>query len=279
MSKPKVFVGRVLPEGGLEMIRGACDADVWPDELPPSREALLERVRGVDGLVSLLTDPVDAEVMDAAGPGLKVISNYAVGYDNVDVPAATARGIPVGNTPGVLTETTADLAFALLMAGARRIVEGADYVRAGKWRTWGPMLFLGHDVHGATLGIVGMGRIGQAMTRRAAGFGMRVVYYDPYCNPEKAPFLNITVRCDLDELLAESDFVSLHVPLTDQTRHLIDAGYTSPDRLGAFGGSAGGLLMGAVANLAPDDLNIHRQLGAVIALNLVHNAQEEKTIP
>ncbi|MDD3828481.1 MAG: D-glycerate dehydrogenase [Anaerolineae bacterium] len=223
MSKPKVFVGRVLPEGGLEMIRGACDADVWPDELPPSREALLERVRGVDGLVSLLTDPVDAEVMDVAGPGLKVISNYAVGYDNVDVPAATARGIPVGNTPGVLTETTADLAFALLMAGARRIVEGADYVRAGKWRTWGPMLFLGHDVHGATLGIVGMGRIGQAMTRRAAGFGMRVVYYDPYCNPEKAPFLNITVRCDLDELLAESDFVSLHVPLTDQTHQLIDA--------------------------------------------------------
>ncbi len=223
MSKPKVFVTRTLPEGGLDLIRQTCDADVWPEELPPSREVLLDRVRGVEGIVSLLTDRVDAEVMDAAGPGLKVISNYAVGYDNVDVPAATARGIPLGNTPGVLTETTADMAFALLMAGARRIVEGADYVRAGKWRTWGPTLFLGHDVHGATLGIVGMGRIGQAMTRRAMGFDMRVVYFDPYCDEGKAPFVGVALRCALDELLAESDFVSLHVPLSAETRHLIDA--------------------------------------------------------
>jgi lactate dehydrogenase-like 2-hydroxyacid dehydrogenase len=223
MGKPKVLITRVLPEGALEIIRRACDADVWPDELPPSREALLDRVRGVEGIVSLLTDRVDAEVMDAAGPSLRVISNYAVGYDNVDVPAATARGIPLGNTPGVLTETTADMAFALLMAGARRIVEGADYVRAGTWRTWGPTLFLGHDVHGATLGIVGMGRIGQAMTRRATGFDMRVNYYDPYCDADKAPFLGVALRCELDELLAESDFVSLHVPLSDQTHHLIDA--------------------------------------------------------
>ena len=223
MSKPKVFVSRVLPEGGLELIRQACDADVWPDELPPSREVLLDRVRGVEGIVSLLTDRVDAEVLDAAGPGLKVISNYAVGYDNVDLPAATARGIPLGNTPGVLTETTADMAFALLMAGARRIVEGADYVRAGKWRTWGPTLFLGHDVHGATLGIVGMGRIGQAITRRAIGFDMRVVYFDPYCDADKAPFVGVALRCDLDELLAESDFVSLHAPLSSETHHLIDA--------------------------------------------------------
>ncbi len=173
MDKPKVFVSRILPEKGLELVRQACDAEVWTDELPPPRQALLDKVHGVDGLLSLLTDPVDAEVMNAAGPGLKVISNFAVGYDNVDVAAATARGIPVGNTPGVLTETTADLAFALLMAAARRVVEGAEYVRAGKWRTWGPTLLLGHDVNGANLGIVGMGRIGhrsaQAVVRATGG--------------------------------------------------------------------------------------------------------------
>jgi glyoxylate reductase len=146
-----------------------------------------------------------------------------VGHDNVDVAAATARGIPVGNTPGVLTETTADMAFALLMAAARRIVEGADYVRAGRWRTWGPTLLLGHDVHGATLGIVGMGRIGQALARRASGFDMKVTYFDPYCDEAKLPREGVGQRCELDQLLAESDFVSLHVPLTEDTHHLIDA--------------------------------------------------------
>ena len=223
MKKPKVFVTRIIPDGGLGLVRQACDAEIWPDDVPPPRRVLLEKVRGVEGLLCLLTDPVDAELMDAAGPGLKVISNFAVGYDNVDIAEATARGIPVGNTPGVLTETTADMAFTLLMAAARRVVEGAEYVQAGKWRTWGPMLLLGHDVHGATLGIVGMGRIGQAMARRAAGFGMRVVYYDPYCDAEKAPFVDVVLRCDLDDLLAEADFVTVHAPLTDDTYHLIDA--------------------------------------------------------
>ena len=223
MGKPKVFVTRAIPDRGLELLRQACHIEVWDGELPPPREALLERVRGVDGLLSLLTDPVDAGLMDAAGPGLRVISNYAVGYDNIDVAEATRRGIPVGNTPGVLTETTADMAFALLMAAARRIVEGAEYVRAGRWRTWGPKLLLGHDVHGATLGVIGMGRIGQAVTRRASGFDMRVVYFDPYCDPEKGPFVGVAVRCDLADLLAEADFVSLHVPLTEETHHLIDA--------------------------------------------------------
>jgi glyoxylate reductase len=223
MGKPKVFVTRAIPDRGLELLRQACDVQVWDGELPPPREVLLERVRGLDGLLSLLTDPVDAELMDAAGPGLKVISNYAVGYDNIDVAEATGRGIPVGNTPGVLTETTADMAFALLMAAARRVVEGAEYVRAGRWRTWGPKLLLGHDVHGATLGIVGMGRIGQAVTRRAIGFDMQVVYFDPYCDAEKGPFVGVAVRCSLDQLLAEADFVSLHVPLTEDTYHLIDA--------------------------------------------------------
>jgi glyoxylate reductase len=223
MDKPRVFVTRIIPEGGLELVRQACDAEIWPDEVPPPRPLLLDRVRGVAGLLSLLTDRIDAELMDTAGPGLKVISNFAVGYDNVDVAAATSRGIPVGNTPGVLTETTADMAFALLMAAARRVVEGADYVRAGRWRTWGPMLLLGHDVHGATLGIVGMGRIGQSVTRRAAGFGMRVIYFDPLCDATKGLFVDVAVQCGLDDLLAQADFVSLHVPLTESTYHLIDA--------------------------------------------------------
>ena len=223
MDKPKVFVTRVIPEEGLRLVQEACDAEVWMEEVPPSRETLLTKVQGIEGLLCLLTDEVDAELMDAAGPGLEVISNFAVGYDNIDVGAATARGIRIGNTPGVLTETTADMAFALLMAAARRIVEGAEYVKAGKWRTWGPTLLLGHDVHGATLGIVGMGRIGAEVARRATGFNMQVIYFDPYCDPDKAPFVDVGLRCTLDELLAESDFVSLHVPLTSETQHLIDA--------------------------------------------------------
>jgi len=223
MIKPRVFVTRIIPEGGQALIRAACDADVWDEELPPPRSALLLRAPGIDGLLCLLTDRIDGEVMDAAGPGLRVISNHAVGYDNVDVAAATARGIPVGNTPGILTETTADFAFALLMAAARRVVEGADYVRAGKWRTWGPMILLGHDIHGATLGLAGMGRIGQAMARRAAGFGMKVIYYDPYFDPAGAAAPGAERRDTLEALLAEADFISLHVPLTPDTHHLIDA--------------------------------------------------------
>ncbi len=219
--KPKVFITRKIPEAGLAMIRAVCDADIWDDPLPPPRNVLLERVRGVDGILSLLTDKIDAAVMDAVGAQLKVISNYAVGYDNIDIPAATARGIAVGNTPGILTETTADFAFALLLAAARRVVEGDKFVRAGKWQTWGPRLLLGAEVHGATLGLVGFGRIGQAMARRAAGFGMRVLYHQRHDSPV-AESLG-AVRADFDTLLRESDFVSLHVPLTRQTYHLLDA--------------------------------------------------------
>lgn len=220
MTKPKVFVTRIIPDTGLKLVQDFCDVDLWTDELPPPREALLTRVRGVEGLLCLLTDRVDAEVMDAAGPGLKVISNHAVGYDNVDIPAATARGIPVGNTPGILTDATADFAFALLLAAARRVVEGERFVRAGRWKTWGPSLLLGQDVYGATLGVIGFGRIGQAVARRAAGFAMRVLYYDP-SQPQPPANLRAT-PVDLATLLRESDFVSLHVPLTQETRHLIN---------------------------------------------------------
>lgn len=221
MPKPKVYVTRLIPEEGLQRILEACDAEVWEGELPPPREVLLEKVRGKEGLLSLLTDQVDAELMDAAGT-LRVISNYAVGYDNIDVKAATERGIPVGNTPGVLTETTADLAFALLMAVARRVVEGVDYVRAGLWKTWGPRLLLGQDVHGATLGIIGFGRIGQAMARRARGFDMRVLYYDRTRRKELEASLGARYA-DLDTLLRESDFVSIHTDLNPSTYHLINA--------------------------------------------------------
>jgi glyoxylate reductase len=220
MPRPRVFVTRVIPDKGLDLIRQACDADVWAEELPPPREVLIERVRGVDGALCLLTDRIDATIMDAAGPGLKVISNCAVGYDNIDVAAATARRIPVGNTPGILTDATADFAFALLMATARRIVDGDRYTRAGKWKTWGMSILLGPDVHGATLGIVGYGRIGQALARRASGFNMRVLYYDPtILNPD--PSLPGT-PVDFETLLRESDFVSLHTPLTERTRHMMD---------------------------------------------------------
>lgn len=220
MAKPKVYVTRLIPEEGLNMVLEACDAEVWEEELPPPREVLLEKAKGKDGLLCLLTDKVDAELMDTAGT-LKVISNYAVGYDNIDVKAATERGIPVGNTPGVLTDTTADFAFALLMAVARRVVEGVDYVRAGKWKTWGPRLLLGQDVHGATLGIIGFGRIGQAVARRAKGFDMRILYYDIYRREDLEQSMGVQY-VDMDTLLRESDFVTIHTSLNESTYHLID---------------------------------------------------------
>ncbi len=239
MTKPKVFVTRIIRDKGLALVKEACQADIWPDELPPNRETLLEHVRGVDGLLCLLTDRIDGEVMDAAGPGLKVISNHAVGFDNIDVAAATARGIPVGNTPGILTDATADMAFALMMAAGRRVVEAEKFLRAGKWKTWGPSLLLGVDFAGATLGIIGFGRIGQAVAKRSKGFDMQVLYYDPGVSNPSASTAGLdtadehrlldplprAVSTDLDTLLRESDFVSIHVPLTLETRHLVNAGF------------------------------------------------------
>ena len=175
MSKPKVFITRTIPDKGLEIIKDSCNVDVWLDDRPPSREELLQHMQGVNGLLCLLTDKIDSHVMDAAGSQLKVISNFAVGFDNIDISAATASGIPVGNTPDVLTDATADFAFALIISVCRRLMEGERYVRAGQWKTWNPMLLLGIEMKGATLGLVGFGRIGKAVARRAMGFEMRVI--------------------------------------------------------------------------------------------------------
>jgi len=217
--KPKVYVTRQVPEAGIAKLKSECEVEIWEGELPVPRDVLLEKVRDIDGLYCLLTERIDQGLLDAA-PRLRVVSNMAVGYDNINVAACTARGIPVGNTPGVLTETTADLTFALLMAAARRIVEGMDYVRARRWKTWGPMLLMGQDVYAATLGIIGLGRIGQAVARRARGFNMRILYHDVRRMTEAEAGLDVTF-VDMDTLLAESDFVTVHVNLTEATYHLI----------------------------------------------------------
>lgn len=219
---PSVVVTREIPEAGLRLVREAfSDVEVWADPLPPSPDELAGLLRGRDGALTLLTDTIDGAVLDRE-PQLKIVSNFAVGYDNIDVEAATARGVAVGNTPDTLTETTADFAFALLMAAARRVTEGADYVRAGKWETWGPRLLLGRDVHGATLGIVGFGRIGKEVAKRARGFGMELLATDAYEDPAAAAEFGITY-VPLDELLRRSDFVSLHVALTPETTGMIGA--------------------------------------------------------
>jgi glyoxylate reductase len=218
---PYVYVTRRIPKAGLSLLRGCAHVKVWDGELPPPREVLLEEARAADGLLTLLTDKVDSELMDAA-PRLKVVSNYAIGYDNIDVQAASERGIVVCNTPGILTDTTADFAFALMACVARRVVEAERYVRAGKWKTWGPMLCLGYDLHGATLGLIGLGRIGGVVAKRATGFEMRLLYYDLHRQPRLEQELGL-VHADLDTVLRESDFISLHTPLTPETYHMIGA--------------------------------------------------------
>lgn len=217
----KVYVTRLIPKPGLNVLRGCAETKVWEEELPPPRDVLQEEAKRVDGLLTLLTDPIDADLMDAA-PDLKVISNYAIGYDNIDLEAATERGILVCNTPGILTDTTADFAFTLLLCVARRVVEAVRYVREGKWRTWHPMLCLGRDVYGSTLGLVGLGRIGSAVAKRASGFDMRILYNDIHRQPDLERELGL-VYSELRELLQRSDFVSLHTPLTGQTYRLIGA--------------------------------------------------------
>ncbi len=225
MAAPyRVFVTRDLPGDGFAALRddSEFDLDVWPEDFPPPRQALLRRVKGSDALVCLITDQIDVEVLDAAGNQLKVVSQMAVGVDNVDVAACGERGIPVGNTPGVLTETTADMAWALILASARRVVEAAEYVKAGEWQTWTPTQMAGVDVHGATLGVIGFGAIGQAIARRAQGFGMRVLCWNRTPRPDQAAAVGAQQR-PFDEVLSRSDFVAVSVALTNETRGLIDA--------------------------------------------------------
>jgi len=225
-DRPVVYVTREIPEAGLEPLEEDCEVHVWDGKLPPGRDRIVRQLEelGAEGLLCLLTDDVDGEVMDAS-PNLGVVSTFSVGYDHVDLDAAERRGLSVGHTPGVLSETTADFTWALLATVARRTVEGNDYVLAGKWETWGPKLLTGPDLHDATLGVVGFGNIGTAVARRAAGFDMDVCYADteraPDAERDLAEYGVDAEHVDLTELLERSDFVTLHVPLTEETHHMI----------------------------------------------------------
>lgn len=219
----KVFVAREIPAAGLDRVRGATECSVWPERLPPTPEALIENSIGCHGVLSLLSDRIDAAFFDAVGPQLKVVSNFAVGYNNIDVEEATRRGIAVGNTPGVLTDSTADTALALMLAAARCVREGIENVSRREWLTWEPMGFIGQDLAGKTIGIVGMGRIGQATARRLhLGWGMKVVYTSRSPKPEAESELAAT-QVSLEQLLEESDFVSVHTDLNPDTAHMFGA--------------------------------------------------------
>src|SRR4030042_2627249 len=222
MSKPKAYITRELPERGLKKIKEHFDIEVWPEYAPPPRKVIVDKVATVDALVSLLSDKIDPEVFNAA-PKLKIVSQLAVGFDNIDIAEATRRGIYVTNTPEVLTDTTADFAWALLMTIARRVVEADKYVRTGKWKvSWHPAMLSGRDIYGATIGIIGAGRIGYAVAKRAKGFDMRILFYDVIPRPEMEKDFGAK-KVDLDTLLKESDFVSVHVPLMKETHHLVNA--------------------------------------------------------
>ena len=253
MTQPKIFITRLIPDLGLNLVKEHFLPSAWTQDMPPSREQLLEHVLGVDGLLCLLTEKIDGELMDAAGPQLTVISSMSVGVDHIDVPAATVRGIPVGNTPGVLTDATADQAFALMLAAARRITEAERFLRAGKWVTWQPSLLLGADLVGATLGIVGFGRIGQAIAKRAQGFDLRVIYHSPNAEPAYG-----AQPVDLDTLLHESDFVSINVPLKAETRHLVHAKF--------------------LAKMKPSAILVNTARGGVLDQNALYDALKANRI-
>jgi glyoxylate reductase len=222
LPKPKVYVTRELPERGIKIIKKYFDAEVWTEYAPPPKKLIIEKAKNVDALVPLLSDKIDAEVFDAA-PKLRIVAQMAVGFDNIDLQEATKRGIYVTNTPEVLTDTTADFAWALLMAIARRVVEADKYVRTGQWKvSWHPGMMQGRDVYDATIGIVGAGRIGYAVAKRATGFGMKILFYDVVPRPEIGKDFGAK-KVDLDTLFRESDFVSIHVPLMKETYHLVNA--------------------------------------------------------
>ncbi|MBA2469943.1 MAG: D-glycerate dehydrogenase, partial [Chloroflexia bacterium] len=220
-DRPRVAVTRLIPEAGLDLLRASCDVTIWEGDLPPDKQELDTLLEGAVGVLSLLTEQVDGDLLDRH-PSIRVVSNFAVGYDNVDVEAATARNVAVCNTPGVLTQATAEFAFTLLVSAARRVVEAARYVQDGNWQTWGPRLLLGQDIAGATLGIVGFGRIGKELARMTSGFNMRILANDAYEDSKAAAEFGVTY-VPLDDLLREADFVSLHVALTPETEQLIGA--------------------------------------------------------
>lgn len=218
--RPKVLLTRRLPQPGIDLLERHVDMFINPFDIPMSRQDIIGGIKDKDGLICLLNDKVDAEVIDA-GKNVKIIANYAAGYNNIDVQAATKRKIPVTNTPGVLTETTADLTFALMLSIARRIVEADKFLRQKSFKGWAPMLFLGHDIHNKILGIIGFGRIGRAVAQRANGFGMEVIYYDPVrLSRDDEDTYGVKYQ-DLDDLLKQADFVCIHVPLNEQTYHMI----------------------------------------------------------
>lgn len=219
MPQPSVYVTRLLPGGALEFLKHHAHVHVWREDEPPPRDELLRRIEDVNGIISLLTDRIDGKLLSCA-PNLTVVSNMATGYDNVDIKAASERNILVTRTPGVLSETTAEFTIALLFAAARRVAEGDRMVRAGRWKTWGPNVLLGSDVGGATLGIIGLGGIGEAVARRARALGMRVLYRSRARKREIEKELGIRY-VSLPNLLDRSDYVSLHTPLTPETKHMI----------------------------------------------------------
>lgn len=218
----KIYVTRIIPQPGLDILNKYFrNVPINPKDQILDRETLLKEVRGLDGLLCLLTDKIDSDLMDAAGPQIKIISNYAVGFDNIDIPAANKRDIMITNTPGVLTDATADMAWALLFATARRIPESDQFTRKLKYHGWGPMMFLGGDITGKTLGIIGAGRIGTAMALKSRGFQMTVLYCDEDHNEILENEL-AAKRVEFEQLLKLSDYVSIHVPLLESTHHLID---------------------------------------------------------
>ncbi len=259
VSKFKVFLTRRIPQLALDkLLKNNIELELNEEDRVLTKEEIIKGVKGKDGLICLLTDFIDAEIMDAAGPQLKIIANYAVGYNNIYVPAATARSIPVTNTPGVLTDTTADFTMALLLAIARKIVESDKYTREGKFKGWGPLLQLGTDVFGKTLGIIGCGRIGSAVARRAAkGFQMKVLYHDTKRFPDLENELGMEF-CSFEKLLSASDFISLHIPLTDETRYLIS--------------------QKELSMMKPSDYLINTSRGLVIDEEALVKALEEKQI-
>lgn len=257
MSLPQVFVTRHIAEEALAMLKKEAKVLVWEEDSPIPRQVLLKRVKGVDGLLCLLTERIDKDLLDVT-PGLRAISNMAVGYDNVEVAEVTKRGIPVGYTPDVLTQTCADFAFALLLAAARRIAEADRFVREGRWKSWSPTMLLGQDIHEATLGIVGLGRIGLEVAKRARGFDMRVAYFSRTRRWYEEERYSLEFIPELHILLANADFVSLHVPLTSETRHLIGEK--------------------ELASMRPTAILINTTRGPVVDQKALYHALRNKTI-